>query len=157
MQVHQVWSYPVIVGSEDADLDGVDEAFIKVITHLYHSGATNELAIYGFRNGRFFRVKRDGEPFVFQVGGVSVFGEGAECRDVDTDGTAEFLLLRIEGVTNDFQNVSERIYRWKNRSLIFMKRTAGVFAKTGYSDPLLFRYYSLRCFSLDPPFPYARG
>jgi predicted DNA-binding transcriptional regulator AlpA len=30
-------------------------------------------------------------------------------------------------------------------------------AKTGYSDPLLYRYYSLRCFDFEPPFPYARG
>jgi hypothetical protein len=157
MFVAHLWGYPVIVGSEDADLDGVDEIFVKLVTHLYHSGATNEVGIYTFGEGRFSRVERDGEQFLFQVGGVSVFGEGAECRDVDADGDAEFLLLRIEGVSNDVQNISTRTYEWRNRELFFVRRKAGKFVKTGYSDPLLFRYYSLRCFTMDPPFPYARG
>jgi hypothetical protein len=109
------------------------------------------------RAGEFFRVRLDGAPSAFQVGGVSTFGEGAECRDVDLDGDAEFLLLRVDDVFGEVQRFSERIYEWRARSLHFVRRDEGRMAKTGYSDPLLYRYYSLRCFDFEPPFPYARG
>ena len=150
-------SYPVVLGAEDADGGGLDEAFVKILTHSYHSGKTHEVAIFGVRNGHFFRVKADGEPLVFQVGGVSVFGEGAECRDVDADGRPEFLLLYIDGVDNEVQETVERVYRWKNRALTLVRRKEGHMAKTGYSDPLLWRYYSLRCFAFEPEFPFTRG
>jgi hypothetical protein len=150
-------SYPRILGAADADRDGVDEAFVKVLTHSYHSGATHEIGIFGIQGGRIFRVRADGVPLRFPVGGVSTFGEGAECRDVDLDGDAEFLLLRIDYVFGEIQRWSERVYEWTDRSLEFARREKGRMAKTGYYDPLLYRYYSLRCFDFEPPFPYARG
>jgi hypothetical protein len=140
------FSYPEVLGAEDADGRGLDEAFVKVITHSYHSGKMHEVAIIGVRAGHVFSVQADGEPFTFEVGG-----------DVDADGTPEFLRLRVDGVFGDIQTWSERIYRWKDRSLVLEREKRGRFAKTGYFDPLLWRYYSLRCFTFEPPFPYARG
>lgn len=150
-------SYPRVLGTADADRDGLDEAFVKVLTHLYHSGATHEVAIFGVARGRLFRVRVDAVPLRFPVGGISTFGEGAECRDIDLDGTPEFLLLRVDDAFGEFQRLSRRIYRWKDRSLEFVEREEDRMAKTGYADPLLYRYYSLRCFDFEPPFPYARG
>jgi hypothetical protein len=102
--------YPRVLGAADADDDGVDEAFVKIVTHSYHSGATHEIGIYGIQGGRFFRVRAGGAPLRFPVGGVSTFGEGAECRDVDLDGDPEFLLLRIDYVFGEQQ-------RWSDRSV----------------------------------------
>lgn len=150
-------SYPLVLGAENADERGPEEAFVKVLTHSYHSGKTHEVAIFGVRGGHVFAVEADGAPLVFQVGGVSYFGEGAECRDVDMDGTPEFLVLRVDGVFGDVQTWSERIYEWKARSLTLEREKRGHLAKTGYHDPLLWRFYSLRCFSFDPPFPFTRG
>jgi hypothetical protein len=150
-------SYPRILGAADADGDGSDEVFVKVVTHHYHSGATHEIAMFGVRERDIFRVQMDGTPSLLQVGGVSTFGEGAECRDVDLDGDPEFVLLRIDDVFGDVQRFSERVYEWRDHALHFSSRSEGRMAKTGYSDPLLYRYYSLRCFDFEPPFPYARG
>jgi hypothetical protein len=150
-------SNPSVLGAADADRDGVDEAFVRIVTHSYHSGATHEIGIFGVRRGDLFRVRADGAPLRFPVGGVSTFGEGAECRDVDLDGDAEFILLRVDYVFGETQRWSERVYEWTDRSLTFVRREEGRMAKTGYSDPLLYRYYSLRCFDFEPPFPYARG
>ena len=149
-------SYPVVVGAEDADGAGLDEAFVKVVSHTYHSGKTYELGVFGVNRGRVFQVESDGEPFVFQVGGVSVFGEGAECRDVDGDRKPEFLLFRVDGVTNYMQTWTQRTFEWKDRSLELIDRTEERFVKSGYTDPLLLRAYSFRCLTLDPPYPYAR-
>jgi hypothetical protein len=150
-------SYPRMLGAADANADGRDEAFAKVATHSYHSGATYDVGIFGVRDGDIYRVQIDGRPSLFQIGGVSVFGEGAECRDADLDGDPEFLLLRIDGVFGEVQRWSERVYEWSGTTLHFASRREGRMAKTGYADPLLYRYYSLRCFDFEPPFPYARG
>ncbi|MDQ4096062.1 MAG: hypothetical protein M3174_07665 [Actinomycetota bacterium] len=150
-------SYPLVLGAEDADGRGLDEAFVKVLSHSYHSGKTYEVAMFGVRKDRFFQIEADGEPLVFQIGGVSVFGQGAECRDVNADGRPEFLVLYIDGVHNEVQETVERIYSWRNRSLSLMRREEGRLVKTGYSDPLLWRYYSLRCFDFEPPYPFKRG
>lgn len=149
-------SYPLVLGAEDSDGRGLDEVFVKLLTHSYHSGKTHEVGIFGIRDGHFFQVEADGVPLLFQVGGVSVFGQGAECRDVDADGTPEFLLLHIDGVVGDVQKWTERTYRWRDRSLVLVEREEGRMAKTGYQDPLLWRYYSLRCLSFEPEYPYAR-
>ena len=150
-------SYPQVIGAEDADGEGLDEVFVSLLTHSYHSGKTRELGIFGVEDGRFFRVEAEGEPFLFQVGGVSVTGHGAECRDVDLDGKPEFVVLYIDGVMNDFQEVNDRIYRWRERSLVLLESRRGRMAKAGYSDPLLWRYYSFRCLGFEPPPPYTRG
>lgn len=155
VQIGSAASYPVVIGSEDADRDGLDEVFVKLLTHSYHSGKTHELGIFGVDTDEFFQVRADGEPLLFQVGGVSVFGQGAECRDVDADGTPEFLLLHVDGVVNDVQEIVERIYRWRDRSLVLIERDESRMAKTGYSDPLLWRYYSFRCLDFEPPPPYV--
>lgn len=150
-------SYPLALGAEDADGDELDEAFVKLVTHSYHSGKTHDVGIFGVRDSHFFQVQADGEPLLFQVGGVSVFGMGAECRDVDANGTPEFLLLHVDGVTNDVQKTIERTYTWRNRSLLLKDRKEGRMAKAGYSDPLLWRYYSLRCFEFEPEYPFSRN
>jgi hypothetical protein len=150
-------SYPLILGSEDADGMGLDEAFVRAVTHSYHSGATFEVALFGVENGEFFRVQERGKRFAIPVGGVSVFGEGGECRDVDLDGDPELVLLRIDYVSEEVQRWSERIYEWSDRSLRLARRREGRFAKTGYNDPLVLRFYSLRCFGFEPRFPYSRG
>ncbi|MDQ4143811.1 MAG: hypothetical protein M3198_08750 [Actinomycetota bacterium] len=150
-------SYPVVLGAVDADEDGLEEVFVKVLTHEYHAGATYEVAIFAARSNDIFRIKADGEAFSLAVGGVSTFGEGVECRDVDEDSEPELVLLRVDYVASAIQRWSERIYEWKSRSLELRARREGRFAKTGYEDPLLWRYYSLRCFSLNPPYPYTRG
>lgn len=157
VDVGSVASYPLVIGAEDADGEGLDEAFVSLLTHSYHSGKTRELGIFGVEDGRFFRVKAEGEPFLFQVGGVSVTGHGAECRDVDLDGKPEFVVLYIDGVINDTQEVNDRIYRWRDRSLGLLESRRGRMAKAGYSDPLLWRYYSFRCLGFEPPPPYTRG
>jgi hypothetical protein len=97
------FSYPEVLGAENADDIGPDEAFVKVLTHSFHSGRTHEVAILGVRDGHVFTVEADGEPLVFQVGGVSYSGWGAECRDVDLDGSPEFLVLSIDGVFGEIQ------------------------------------------------------
>ncbi|HEY7876398.1 MAG TPA: hypothetical protein VIG64_14880, partial [Actinomycetota bacterium] len=139
-------SYPRLLGTADANDDGSDEAFVKVATHSYHSGATHEIAIFGVRPRDIYRVQIDGRPSLFQVGGVSTFGEGVECRDVDLDGDPELVLLRIDFVFGEIQRFSERVYEWEGTGLRFSSRREGRMAKTGYNDPLLYRYYSLRCF-----------
>ena len=150
-------SYPVVLGAEDADGKGLDEVFIRLVTHSYHSGKTHEVGMFGVDDGRLFRVEADSEPLLFQVGGVSVFGQGAECRDVDVDGDLEFVLLGIDGVVGYDQSWVERIYSWKDRALVLSERREGRSAKAGYTDPLLWRFYSLRCLEFDPGPPYTRG
>ena len=157
VNIGSLWSYPRVIGVADADDDGLDEAFVNVLTHTGHGGQTHELTIFGVERGRIFRVLADGVPLLFPVGGVSTFGEGAECRDVDFDGKPEFLLLRVDYVFSPVQRLSERVYKWVHRHLEFVRRNRGRMAKTGYLDPLLWRYYSLRCRDFVPPVPFSRG
>lgn len=147
-------SYPVLLGGADANGDGTDEVFAKVRTHLYHSGATHDIGIYTFDRGRLRRVESGGIPLDVPIGGVSYFGEGAECRDVDDDGVPELQLLRVDGVMEDEQRTLVRTYRWDGARVVFVHRHTGSFAKTGYDDPRLLRFYQLHCFGLDPPYPY---
>lgn len=151
------FSYPRVLGAADADGDGLDEVFVNALTHLGHGGQTNEVTMFGVDRGRIFRVRADGVPLLFPVGGVSTFGEGAECRDVDFDGKPEFLLLRVDYVFSPIQRLSERVYEWVDRHLELVRRNKGRMAKTGYLDPLLWRYYSLRCLDFEAPFPFSRG
>ncbi|MGI8407059.1 MAG: hypothetical protein ACR2L3_00905 [Actinomycetota bacterium] len=154
LEVGSQFSYVKILGAADPDLDGTDEAFIRTKTHLYHSGATHEVGIFGFDDGKIFQVTVEDAPLNFQVGAISYFSQGAECRDVDFDGKPEFVTLAIDGVINDVQKWTEKIYTWGKRALILSDRNEGKLAKTSYTDPLLRRFYGLRCFEFDPPAPY---
>ncbi len=148
------FGYPIVLGAVDANGDGDDEAFVRTGTHLYHSGATHDVGIFVLDGSGLSQVREARAPFEFEVGAISYFALGAECRDIDFDGSPEFVVLRIDGVINDVQRWSERIYRWKGDSLVFEERLHGRLAKTSYSDPLLRRFYGLACFSFDPAAPY---
>lgn len=154
LKIGSVFSYPTVLGAEDADGDGADEAFLKTKTHLYHSGAIYEVGIFKLGPSRFFQVHESGSPLNFQIGAISYFSQGAECRDVDFDGKPEFVLLAVDGVINDVQKWNERIYGWRGDSLVFLQRKEGKMAKTGYNDPMLRRFYGIRCFTFDPPAPF---
>jgi hypothetical protein len=56
------------------------------------------VGIFGFDDGKIFQVTVGDAPLNFQVGAISYFSQGAECRDVDFDGKPEFVILAIDGL-----------------------------------------------------------
>jgi hypothetical protein len=148
-------TYPEVVGSVDADGRGGEEVFVKLVLHVYHSGGTREVGIFRVaEQDRLVRVRGDDGPFLFPLGGVSRYGEGAECRDVDLDGRPEFVRLRVDRVRYDVQRARETIYEWVGGTLHEARDKTYRFAKTSLVDPLLRRLYHFTCFELDPLPPY---
>ena len=149
------FSYPRMVGLADATGDGDDEVFVKVSDHLYHSGASPIVGVFGFsKEGLFRYIDERGEPFTIDVGGVSHFGQGAECRNVDGDSASELVKLRVDSATSDRPRTSETVFEWRGQRLVQGKTVRGRITRDGPTDPKVFRYYQFRCGELDPPFPY---
>ncbi|MDQ4124804.1 MAG: metallophosphoesterase family protein, partial [Actinomycetota bacterium] len=144
-----------VVGATDADGDGDDEVFVNVGDVVYHGGSTSVLGLFALRGETLERVTdADGTPFDLPVGGVSNFGEGVECRDVDGDGAPELQLLRIDSATSARSRWIEQVYRWRGDDLALVRTTRGTLRRQGYTDPRVLRFYELHCGRLDPPYPF---
>ena len=150
------FTYPEAVGATDADGDGDDEMFVNVADHVYHGGTTSVLALYRMLPGALVRVDGPGgKPLDIAVGGVSNFGEGLECRDLDGDGTPELQLLRIDSASSARSRWSVQVYRWTDEgSLELVEKKRGTLRRRGFTDPRVLRFYELHCGRLDPPYPY---
>lgn len=146
---------PQLVGVTDADGDGDDEAFVNVLDHVYHGGTTSVLALFAWRDGVLAPVVDDRkQPFELPVGGVSNFGEGVECRDVDADGTPEVQLLRIDSASSARSRWIEKVYRWRGAALELIETNRGTLRRRGFTDPRVYRFYELHCGRLDPAYPF---
>lgn len=144
-------SYPRVIGAADADGDGADEVFIKVLDFLFHSAGSGVMTIFRFDEDRIVRVRdEEGSFFDFRVGGVTRLGEGAACRDATGDGQHEFIVHRVSAtnVRNTRWTQSERIYRWDGNVLTLVDRRQGILRISDYNDPKLDPFYQLRCGSL---------
>ena len=146
---------PEVVGVTDADSDGDDEAFVNVVDHVYHGGTTSVLGLYGWDGDVLARVRDTrGRPLDMPVGGVSNFGEGLDCRDVDGDGTPELQLLRIDSASSARSRWIEQVYRWRGGALDLVRTVRGSLRREGFTDPRVLRFYELHCGRLDPPYPF---
>lgn len=149
------FSYPRMVGIADANGDNRAEVFVKVSDHLYHSGASPILHVFGMGDEGLFRYFDErGEPFTIDVGGVSNFGTGAECKNGDHDPALELVKLRVDSATSDNPRTSETVFEWRGQRLVQGKTVRGRIERDGPTDPDVFRYYQFKCGELDPPFPY---
>lgn len=146
---------PQVVGATDVDGDGDDEVFVNVVDFVYHGGTTSVLGLFALHGEALERVTDPaGDPLDLPVGGVSNFGEGVECRDVDGDGTPELQLLRIDSATSERSRWIEQVYRWRGDDLVLAETTRGTLRRQGYTDPRVLRFYELHCGRLDPPYPF---
>jgi predicted phosphodiesterase len=146
---------PQVVGATDVDSDGDDEAFVNVVDHVYHGGTTSVLGLFALRGERLARVADTrGNALEIPVGGVSNFGEGVECRDVDGDGTPELQLLRIDSASSARSRWTEKVYRWRGERLELLDTNRGTLRRDGFNDPRVLRFYELHCGRLDPAFPF---
>ena len=144
-------SYPRVIGAADADGDGIDEVFVKVLDFLFHSGGAGVMTIFRIDPSAIARVREaSGEFFDFRVGGITRLGEGGACRDVAGDERPEFVLHRVEAtnVRNTRWTRSERIYRWNGNTLTLVDRRRGTLVISDYNDPKLDPFYQLRCGAL---------
>ncbi|HEX2296006.1 MAG TPA: metallophosphoesterase [Actinomycetota bacterium] len=146
---------PEVVGAADADGDGDDEVFVNVVDFVYHGGTTSVLGLFALRDGDLERVTdARGRPLDVPVGGVSNFGEGLECRDLDGDGVPEIRLLRIDSASSARSRWIEQVYRWRGEELKLVRTVRGTLRRRGFDDPRVLRFYELHCGALDPPFPF---
>ena len=148
------FSYPRLVGTVDADRDGGDEIFVKVNDHLYHSGGSPIVGIFTFHRDELRRVQENGEPFEADINGVSNYGTGLRCEDVDEDGDPELVLIRVSSALSDRPRWSLTTYEWAGASVVQKGTQSGRMRREGYPDPRVSAYYELRCFELNPPYPY---
>jgi hypothetical protein len=148
-------SYRTVVGAVDADGDGRDEVFVKLFDHIYHSGASPVVTLFGVEKGRFEAVRtEEGDPLLIDVGGVSSFGRGVECDDVDGDGALELVVLGIENAVSERPRWRKFVYEWTGNRVRLEDVRQGRLEREGFTDPRVLRFYELRCRSLDPPYPY---
>ncbi|MDQ3914026.1 MAG: metallophosphoesterase family protein [Actinomycetota bacterium] len=146
---------PQLVGATDTDGDGDDEAFVNVLDHVYHGGTTSVLELFAWRGGDLVRIRHArGGAFQIPVGGVSNFGEGMECRDLDGDGTPEVQLLRIDSASSARSRWIEQVYRWRGDELELVRTKRGTLRRRGFTDPRVYRFYELHCGRLDPAYPF---
>ena len=136
-------TYPRLVRAVDADGDGGQELFVSVLDHLYHSGGTEELAIFSVESDGIeeVRIRGDG-PMRIAVGGLTHFGSGARC-DVAAQKLVVFELSDVN--TGRFPDVTERVYAWKGDALELMTTRHRRLHTREYGDPRVYRYYTLRC------------
>lgn len=149
-------SYPVLVGAVDADADGDDDLFVKLFDHLYHGAGQAVMRIFQWDGSALVPVRRHGKPLDFRVGGVTQWGEGAHCDDVDDDGRPELILHRIETHDHAFKRWvwREQVFTWRGSRVDLVDRRSGAIVPDAYIDPRVRFYYGFSCGSLDPPYPY---
>jgi hypothetical protein len=144
------------IGAVDADTDGDDDVFVKVGDHLYHGASQAVVGIFVWHDGNVTRVSLDGDPLVIRVGGVTQWGEGAHCDDVDSDGDLELLIHRVETRDHQFETWTwrERVLDWEGAEVRLVDHREGAIYPNSYTDPELRFYYQLECGRFDPPYPY---
>ncbi len=148
-------SYPRAIGAVDADGDGVDEVFVKVYDHLYHSGASPVVGIFRMEGSRLVRVRARGQgPLEISVGGIVNFGEGLECSDMTGDGRPDLVTLRVDEATDDSPHWVKHVYAWRGTDVELVETLRGRLRVDGPTDPKIRRFYHLVCKELDPPPPY---
>jgi hypothetical protein len=149
-------SYPVAIGSVDADGDARAEAFVKTKDFLFHSAGSSVVGLFQIEDGALQQVETEtGDPFEIRVGGITQLGEGADCRDLDEE-SPKLILLRIWTYDHSFKTwrFSKRIFEWQGNELAQNRRVQGTIEATDYIDPDVRRFYSIRCGDFDPTYPY---
>ncbi|MDQ3987546.1 MAG: hypothetical protein M3280_13745, partial [Actinomycetota bacterium] len=120
-----------------------------------HSGASPVVGLFRFDQGRMHRVRIRGDGALrIDVGGVSNFGRGLECKDVDGDGRRELILLGVYNALRERPQWHKTIYEWQGDALVLVDKRRGRLTRQGYSDPDVFRFYHLTCGDFDPPDPF---
>lgn len=138
--------YPQAIALLDVDGDGRDEALVKIVEHVLHGGSVPDHALYRLERGRLQPLRHpDGEPFIFEIGGLPSYGDGLRCRDVVGDGTRELIRVRVENAVYPEPRWKRSVYVFKGMRLFRVARSTGTMVRRGFPDPRIDALYELRC------------
>ncbi|MGI8708768.1 MAG: hypothetical protein ACR2LG_11320 [Actinomycetota bacterium] len=84
------FSYPRAVGASDVDGDGDQEWWVKVMDLAGHGAPWARLNLFFVTDDALTPLASGGKPLAINYGGISRFGEGAECKE------GRLVLLRAE-------------------------------------------------------------
>lgn len=135
------FSYPRAVGASDVDLDGRPEWWVKVMDLAGHGTAWARLNLFFVRGDGLTALSSEGTPLAINYGGISRFGEGAECK------TGRLVLLRAEAQNprNTRWTVSTRPFQLRGASATPLGRSETSLQIEDYNDPDLDPYYRITC------------
>ncbi|CAN5791112.1 hypothetical protein BH18ACT15_BH18ACT15_10980 [soil metagenome] len=146
LNVEVATTYPRVLGAADANGDGRAEIFVSVANHLFHSGGFLEVGVLVLHDERLVRVRANGRPFRFPLGGLTHFGSGALCSKREP---ARLILFDIRNVnTGVFPTLSRFVYEWRGPALHLAHEGERRLPIKGYGSRKVLRYYALRCGSL---------
>ncbi|MDQ5815795.1 MAG: hypothetical protein M3516_05830, partial [Actinomycetota bacterium] len=135
------FSYPRAVGASDVDGDGDQEWWVKVMDLAGHGAPWARLNLFFVTDDALTPLASGGKPLAINYGGISRFGEGAECNE------GRLVLLRAEAQSprNTRWTVSKRPFELRATTALPLERNEDSLTIEDYNDPDLDPYYRVAC------------